>query len=427
MAATPNIKLLASKVEAKIAAQFVKAAPVSSLVSAPIKSSVSAPIFPVQAVVTKKAALLDELAIESNAKKSSSTSKKIDHLQTQLNNLHEVVHASNRERGKIKVSIADMESKLVGEMSNLAILIQDYVTKPVKHENKTNDCNLSPLDISVNSNTGSSHASQHLQKSFAANFNTKTPRGLAQAHIKIPHASQHSFVYEGVTYSTKIAEWNPEEEAYYHYADVKGRVIKICPCTILSKRHDEYPVMYYAQEYPNGENDVFDIEQNELYYRKPVEQVVRDSEQQIQPHRTFFMKPGMWKAGYWKKYSQDIFLEGDGVSQIRNFYEDIASVCRLSHATAAEVLPDYERLLSTETIRDLINPTKSCYYSQEAKAFLKLVSKIILDLLCSEKAISSITCPTTAMHRSTFPVRDGFSMLYHILRHSIPEMGFHPM
>jgi len=41
------------------------------------------------------------------------------------------------------------------------------------------------------------------------------------------------------------------------------------------------------------------------------------------------MKTGMWKGDYWKKYSDDIILEGDGVNQLRKFYEDIASTCRL--------------------------------------------------------------------------------------------------
>jgi len=52
----------------------------------------------------------------------------------------------------------------------------------------------------------------------------------------------------------------------------------------------------------------------------------------------------MWKGGYWKKYSNGIILEGNGVSQLRKVYEDIASICRLSHAMVAVVLPDYDRL-----------------------------------------------------------------------------------
>jgi len=166
MAVTSNGKILANKVEEKVAAQREKKAPLSSLVSAPIKSN-----FPVQKMAMAKAAFVGCLAIESVAKihsqKRSSTSKKIDDLQTQLNTLHEVVHASNRERENIKVSIADMESKLVGEMTNLAALIKANVAKHVKHENKTGP-KASPSDISVNSKAGSSHARPHLPKSYAA-------------------------------------------------------------------------------------------------------------------------------------------------------------------------------------------------------------------------------------------------------------------
>ena len=200
VAVTPNVKTLANKVEAKVVAQKDKAAPVSSFGSAPIKLSKSVPIkptFPVQEVVTAKAASMDDLTIESIANKSSSSSKKIKHLQTQLNTLHEIVHASNREREKIKVSIADMESKIVGEMSNLATLIKANVTEPVKHEKETNDFDLSPSDmITVNSITGSNHARPHLQKSLAANFAMKTPRARASVFVKTPHGPQHTFTFE---------------------------------------------------------------------------------------------------------------------------------------------------------------------------------------------------------------------------------------
>ena len=61
-----------------------------------------------------------------------------------------------------------MESKLVGEMTNLAVLIKVNAAKPVKHENKTG-LDASSLDISVNSKAGSSHVRPHLQKSYTAN------------------------------------------------------------------------------------------------------------------------------------------------------------------------------------------------------------------------------------------------------------------
>ena len=116
----------------------------------------------------------------------------------------------------------------------------------IKHENgdigfnRTRPLLLLPSDVFVRSSTSEtsySRLSSHM--SFIASHSNKTHRERVQAHIKTHHASRHSVVYEGVTYSIKIAEWNPEEDACYHYTDVKGRVIKIYPCIILSKIYDK--------------------------------------------------------------------------------------------------------------------------------------------------------------------------------------------
>ena len=64
------------------------------------------------------------------------------------------------------------------------------------------------------------------------------------------------------------------------------------------------------------------------------------------------MMPGMWKVGYCRRYGKKHFLEGVRVSQIGKFYEDIANICRLSHATAAEcflIIKDYHLLKQSET------------------------------------------------------------------------------
>ena len=113
------------------------------------------------------------------------------------------------------------------------------------------------------------------------------------------------------------------------------------------------------------------------------------------------MKLGTWKGCYWQKYSEDIVLAGDSVTQVCTFYEDIVSVCTMSHAKAAKVLPDYDTFSENKTIRDMTAPVKTSYYHQEAKAYLILISKSIYDLPCINNVVSPITCLKTAMHRST--------------------------
>jgi len=187
------------------------------------------------------------------------------------------MHASNRERGKIKVSITDMESKLVGEISNLAILIKANITEPVKRANKTNDLDLTPPDILVNSKAGSSHVRPHLQKSLAANFDMKTPRVHASAFVKTPHGPQHTFTFEDIVYSTKMVDWNLEEEVYYHYADVKGNIFQVCPCAILA-RIDTEPVTYSVMEEPYEERDSFEMQHSQLYCIKSDELSLNEQE-----------------------------------------------------------------------------------------------------------------------------------------------------
>jgi len=84
--------------------------------------------FPSPEVVTTKSASIDGLMIKSATQpkltKHSLTSKKVEDLQGQLNNLHVIVR-----------KVEEMETKLIGEMNNsynnLAALTKANVAKPV--------------------------------------------------------------------------------------------------------------------------------------------------------------------------------------------------------------------------------------------------------------------------------------------------------
>jgi len=155
-----NAKSLANKVEAAVAAQndMVTVAAKTSLASAPPASNLKVNLS-IPEVVTTKAFSMDDLAIESAANLqltkhslTSSTNKKVEELQGQLTNLHKIVCKTGCESGKLKSSIEEMETKLIGKMNNvynnLAALIKANVSKPVKHESKTGPEG-SPLDISI--------------------------------------------------------------------------------------------------------------------------------------------------------------------------------------------------------------------------------------------------------------------------------------
>ena len=101
----------------------------------------------------------------------------------------------------------------------------------------------------------------------------------------------------------------------------------------------EKPPTYQISQHPHTEDDLRDVKHSELFELKQV------------PERASALQITSFRADRFIKALETLKLGGDGLSDIREFYDEICMRAKTAHVSSQDVLPSFVTLVHDKTIK----------------------------------------------------------------------------
>ena len=351
------------------------------------------------------------------AKQSTQESTTLD---TKLTTMLEVMTARDHAKDE---SMKQMMSAREDKMQQTILQLTEAMQTMLLQATVASNIKVSPQVTNVEQD--------HIKTDVQSNKNP-AKRASAFAFTASPLTPRVNFIFKGEMYSTKLVQWEPHQEAYVRdYVD-KDDVNKHDeePIGISSVKIrgviDTNPMIYEVIGEPWEDDDIYEAKHHELFQLEvnlngetKSSQFVVSSDGDSYIH----LKASAWKIDRFIKLTERIRLESDAISDVRTFYDRLATICRASLVSGAAILPKYELLQPAKTLREMILPDKGNYYYSQVVALLDLLSSNLADLLSNTKVISESRSKWAAMYRDTCTSRDGLDILNHILHRLVPKLG----
>jgi hypothetical protein len=334
-----------------------------------------------------------------------------DTLTTRMNNSREQLESLSSINSTIHQQNVNLNSTIAGLAAKFDLLLNSQPT-----------VNPSRLPSVKQSLSPSIHTNDSSLDSAASNDNISISDGPRPSHISsafnpTPLLPRRTVQSEGQKYITKLIPWKSGQDAYYKINSVLSYDFAMAPIQIISVIPED-PPRYEVNEEPYNDTDAWELDHADVF-----EIHNNDGPRVIEVDKSFSMKPSLWKSDRFTRNCDNIYLEGDSITQVRTFYEDLARLAQSAHSSGAQVLPTFDELLPSTSIATIMQPSPNCYYPKEASAFINLVDITLYHFIRSNKAISPTKCPMTAMHRSSCLDRSGLAILNHIMKKTIPRLG----
>ena len=149
-------------------------------------------------------------------------------------------------------------------------------------------------------------------------------------------------------YTTKLVPWQVGEHALQIESDGQPNGLAIFTNITIIGLYNKEPYEYLVIKEPYGQDDQYHLIHSEIYQQvtdqKPLPSVVG------YPSEQYTFRASNWKQATFLKLADSIVLQGDGITEIKTFYESIASICQSSHAMSNKDLPHFEELSVTVRI-----------------------------------------------------------------------------
>ena len=177
---------------------------------------------------------------------------------------------------------------------------------------------------------------------------------------------QRKFEHDGKSYITKQVQWKVGDEAYYNMAIDDNYFLPepIIIDGIYSGLTKAEPKKYRVTD---KSDEPFTLEHHEIYDCKD-EQAEKSSS--TSNDKTNLMKPHLFKTDKFDKSLEKITLASDSISDIKRLYEKLCKAARQAHSMNIQVLPSFDSLQQSITIRELMTPkTISQYYEDAVQSY----------------------------------------------------------
>lgn len=200
-------------------------------------------------------------------------------------------------------------------------------------------------------------------------------------------------------YITKLVPWICGERGFYITTDnlPEGHslVTEIAIVAIITND----PWEYYTATEPFNHDDRIKLACSQIY--QCYDDDIAPTKDISHTHHFNTYRAHYWKQSTFFRLSDDIVLQGDGITPIRIFYDGISDLCQSSHFLGNTVLPDFDTLQIHESIRQRLTSASSGDY---IKYFLDIVSRVLYLFLkgsTSTLVAPASTCPQTRTHLDT--------------------------
>ena len=231
-----------------------------------------------------------------------------------------------------------------------------------------------------------------------------------------PLYPRQEFEYEGQTYQTKELPWKSYETAFLKIlkTDLQG-IIPTAEQVTVMRMLTEKPPTYQISQHPHTEDDLRDVKHSELFELKQV------------PERASALQITSFRADRFIKALETLKLGGDGLSDIREFYDEICMRAKTAHVSSQDILPSFVALVHNKTIKQMMQGPPNSYYEERTMAFITFMSDLLRNFLMDKGdttvTISKQTSPVAYMHLTLCQSQDGLEILDYILKQMVPKLG----
>ena len=257
-------------------------------------------------------------------------------------------------------------------------------------------------------NLASSSSESVTQSTGRSNYHT--------AFVDPPLFPRQEFEYDGETYQTKELLWKPCQTGYLKILknDLQG-VIPTAEQVTVMKMLTQKPPTYQTSQHPHTDDDLRDVKHCQLFELKQV------------PEKVSALQITSFRADRFIKALETLKLGGDGLSDIREFYDEICMRAKTAHVSSQDVLPSFVTLVHDKTIKQMMQGPPNSYYEQRTMAFITFVSGLLRNFLMDKGdttvTISRQTSPIAYMHLTLCQSQDGLEILDYILKQMVPKLG----
>ena len=153
-------------------------------------------------------------------------------------------------------------------------------------------------------------------------------------------------------YATKLVPWIEGDQAVHirvlDLSQRKAVITHIMVVSIISSN----PFKYEVVKEPYGTDDLFTLFPKDIFEQVLIagDQTPRQLSYNTNTERNANVCTNYWRQETFSKLSSDTELRGDGITNIRLFYESLSSTCQATHSLSIKVLPPYHALTSNSTI-----------------------------------------------------------------------------
>ena len=220
----------------------------------------------------------------------------------------------------------------------------------------------------------------------------------------------------GNDFRTRQEPWPSQSTGYFRTENDIAHSVYV----IGSKVADGSKVVV-LQETDSSDEEMLTVDHADLYELVDEEEEEQRQEEAQPSEKYACMKQGYLKLDKMRQRLDDVKLEGDGPTQMRQFYQSVRSTLTGGHAQTVEVIPDYfkllkEKLLMNMNLREYLMPPKSFYWYDEAAEYCDQISHTLYDFITNGKSIHMKNCPNTAITVTMSDTTDGLELLTEILR-----------